>query len=181
MRPLVRYWRGKGLKAIDDGIVAVKEEAEAKAESTAVRRDLELAGFIVNIEKYAWEPSHRIQLLGFQIDLALGEFSVPAKKISVVKSKLAEAKQERILPAKQLASLIGKIISMSPALRPVTRLKTHSQRCQPAKNFRSETLRVKSHALHLLITHCTPPVVILGRLCIQKTKPYSYGLTVCII
>jgi len=38
------------------------------------------------------------------------------------------------------------------------------------------------HALHLLIAHCTAPIVILGRLCIQKiTDPYSYGLTVCII
>jgi len=24
------------------------------------------------------------------------------------------------------------------------------------------------HALHLLITHCTAPIVILGRLCIEK-------------
>jgi len=32
------------------------------------------------------------------------------------------------------------------------------------------------HALHLLITHCTAPIVILGRLCIQIiTDPYSYA------
>jgi len=35
------------------------------------------------------------------------------------------------------------------------------------------------HALQLLITHCTAPIVILGRLCIQKiTDPHLYGLTV---
>jgi len=61
---MVRYWRGRGLKAIvylDDGIIAVKGEAEAKAESMAVKRDLELAGLIVNVEKCAWEPSHRME------------------------------------------------------------------------------------------------------------------------
>ena len=45
MRPLVRYWRGRGLKAIvylDDGIVAVKREEKAKVESSKVEQDLGL-------------------------------------------------------------------------------------------------------------------------------------------
>ena len=40
MRSLVRYWQGRGLKAIvylDDGNIVVKGEAEAKAESMAVK------------------------------------------------------------------------------------------------------------------------------------------------
>lgn len=56
-RPLIRYWRGRGLKAIiyiDDGIVAVKGEGNAKKESLMVRKDLENAGFVVNIEKSQW-------------------------------------------------------------------------------------------------------------------------------
>ena len=54
MRPLVKYWHGRGLKAtvyLDDGIVAVKGEAEAKIESRKVKKDLEKAGFTVNVEK----------------------------------------------------------------------------------------------------------------------------------
>jgi len=129
MRPLVKYWRGRGLKAIvylDDGIIAVKGEAEAKAERMAVKRDLELAGLVINVEKCAWEPSHQMEWLGFCIDLTLGEFSVPAQKISALKAKLLEIRQERTLPVKKLASLVGKIISMSPALGAVTRLMTRS-------------------------------------------------------
>jgi len=110
MRPLVRYWRGRGLKAIvylDDGIVAVKGKDEATIESKKVRQDLELAGFIVNIEKCVWDrPSCKIEWLGFNMDLALGEFSVPDQKIATLKAKLSEAIQKRFLPAKQLASLI---------------------------------------------------------------------------
>jgi len=45
MRPLVRYWRGRGLKAIvylDDGIIAVKGEEKVKVESSKVKQDLGL-------------------------------------------------------------------------------------------------------------------------------------------
>ena len=93
----MRYWRGRGLKAIiylDDGIVTVKGRAKATVESAKVKQDLESAGLIVNVEKCVWEPSCKIEWLGFYIDLALGEFSVPAEKISTLKVKLSEAKQE---------------------------------------------------------------------------------------
>ena len=45
MRPLVRYWRSRGLKAIvylDDGIIAVKGEEKVKVESSKVKQDLGL-------------------------------------------------------------------------------------------------------------------------------------------
>ena len=60
MRPLVRHWRGRGLKAIvylDDGIVAINGERRAQEESILVRRELENAGFIINLCGYppkAW-------------------------------------------------------------------------------------------------------------------------------
>ena len=95
MRPLVKYWRGRGLKAIvylDDGIVAVKGEMEAKIESRKVKEDLEKAGFIVNVEKCIWEPSQSMEWLGFCIDLVVGEFSVPISKINTLKARLLEAK-----------------------------------------------------------------------------------------
>ena len=50
MRPLVRHWRGRGLKAIvylDDGIVAINGERRAQEEIILVRRELENAGFII--------------------------------------------------------------------------------------------------------------------------------------
>ena len=45
MRPIVRYWRGRGLKVIvylDDGIIAVEGESEALNESSRVQQDLQL-------------------------------------------------------------------------------------------------------------------------------------------
>ena len=91
-----------------------------------MRQDLEKAGFVVNIDKCMWEPSQRVEWLGFYIDLALEEFSVPTQKILALKAKLAETKEVKLIPAKQLASLIGKIASMSPALGSVTQLMTRN-------------------------------------------------------
>ena len=50
MRPLVRLWRARGLKAIvylDDSIVAVKGKREALEESQRVKKELESAGFVI--------------------------------------------------------------------------------------------------------------------------------------
>ena len=122
MRPLISYWRGRGLKAIvylDDGIVAVRGKEKALVESARVKQDIENARFVIHVEKSTWEPSHTIEWLGFQIDLSKGEFSVPVAKIDALKSKLIKIKGAKCVPARELASLIGKIISMSLALGPV--------------------------------------------------------------
>ena len=129
MQPLIRYWRGRGLKAIiylDDGIVAVRGRQKALVESTRVKEDIEKAGFIINVEKSVWNPSQTMEWLGFQIDFSVGEFSVPASKIDALKSSLLEVKDAKCIPARKLASLIGKIISMSLVLGPVTHLMTRN-------------------------------------------------------
>ena len=99
MRPLVRHWRGRGLKAIvylDDGIVAVKIKENALIESAQVKMDLGNAGFVVNNEKCEWEPKCNMEWLGFLIDLSMGEFSVPAGKLDMLKSKLLAVKESKL-------------------------------------------------------------------------------------
>ena len=84
MRPLVRFWRGKGLKAIlylDDGIVSVKGEQQARNASVQVKTNIENASFIINTEKSIWDPSQAVEWLGFHIDLGKGVFSVPPEKL----------------------------------------------------------------------------------------------------
>lgn len=96
MEPLIRYWRGCGLKAIvylDDGIISVKGKDNALRESAQVRQDLESAGFVVNVDKCVWEPSHSLEWLGFIIDLDKGQFSVPEGKLSALHDRLLNAKK----------------------------------------------------------------------------------------
>ena len=118
----MRYWKGRGLKAIvylDDGIIAVKGPMRKVDEH-------ESAGFVSNQEKSLWIPSKSVEWLGFNIDLAIGEFSVPPSKLEVLKSQPHAVAEAPMVPVRQLASVIGKIMSISLALGPVTRLMTRS-------------------------------------------------------
>ena len=129
LRPLIKRWRGRGLKAIiylDDGIVAVKGKDQAVEESRQVKWDLESAGFILNIEKSVWVPRNHLEWLGFQINLCECEFKVPPDKLDRLKVQLRDIEAQQSAPARCLASLIGKIMSMSLALGPVTQLMTCS-------------------------------------------------------
>lgn len=51
---------------------------------------------------------------------------MPEVKLKALHDRLLNAKEIQVLSAKQLASLIGKIVSMSLALGLVTRLMTHN-------------------------------------------------------
>ena len=72
------------------------------------------------------DPCNCIEWLGFQIDLCKGEFKVPQYKLDKLRVQLCKVQKAQVVPACSLASLIGKIMSMSLALGPVTQLMTCS-------------------------------------------------------
>ena len=60
VRPLVRYWRERGLRIIvylDDGLCAMDRESNALEASVMVRSTLSQAGFVANDKKSIWEPT----------------------------------------------------------------------------------------------------------------------------
>ena len=129
LRPLVRYWRSRGTRIVvylDDGLGAAAGSAEALNASELVQTTLKQAGFVVNEEKSVWQPTQRLQWLGFVIDLSLGQIEVPHEKLSRLLHKLQEVTQASQIPARSLASIIGKIISMGLAVGPVSRFMTRS-------------------------------------------------------
>jgi len=100
------------------GVVSVKGEQQASAQ---VECDLEKAGFVVNIEKSTWVPSYAIKWFDFQINLDSGTFSVPPVKIEALRAVVNDIiRSTSQVPARQLASVIGKIITMSLGLGPIT-------------------------------------------------------------
>ena len=129
LRPLIKYWRGKGLRALlhlDDGIVAVAGEDAAKLASQQVRDDLAKAGLVEHSDKCTWSPTLSLKWLGFNLDLEKGQISVPEDKLCALKTQLQVAANSTQIKAKSLASITGKLISMSIAMGPVTRLMTRS-------------------------------------------------------
>ena len=127
MCPLVSFWKGGGLRValyLDDGMIAIKGEERAKSESERIQADLLRAGLVINYAKSCFTPTKQLLWLGFQLDLERGQLTVPHKKLDLLKEQIAKAVDGRELPAMALASVIGKILSMSLALGPVTCLMT---------------------------------------------------------
>ena len=91
-----------------------------------VQGDLAKAGLVVNESKSHWGSSKHIIWLGFELDLEQGQLRVPETKLRALHGQLLKMSGGQTMPARALASLIGKIIPMSPALSPVTRLMTRS-------------------------------------------------------
>ena len=104
VRPLVKYWRGHGLRIIvylDDGLCATKGETNALEASALVQSTLNRAGFVTHATKSIWKPTQRLQWLGFVVDLSKGQIDVP-DKLAAVKVKLQKSYQLRLVSAKHL-------------------------------------------------------------------------------
>ena len=129
LRPLVRYWRAKGLRVLvylDDGLCAVAGRQKALEASELVRTTLARAGFVVHLIKSIWEPIRRLPWLGFVVDLELGQIEVPQAKLTALQHMLDHACRLVQILARCLASIVGKIISMGLAIGPVSRFMIRS-------------------------------------------------------
>ena len=111
---------------LDDGLGVPSGFDAACKDSQLVHTTLESASFPVHPTKTAWEPSQRVIWLGFVVDLALGQIQVPVSKIIALRSILKQAERIPFVKARYLASMLGKIVSMSLAFGPVSRFMTCS-------------------------------------------------------
>eukprot|EP00731_Ephydatia_muelleri_P008337 Em0004g675a len=103
-----------------------KNESSEKASSAWVRDTLDRAGWVCNEAKSVWVPTHELVWLGFNLNLSKGSISVPEEKVRALQHSLKVAVKTSSLLAKTVASLIGRIISMSLALGPVARFRTRA-------------------------------------------------------
>ena len=120
MRPVVRYWRGQGLRVVvylDDGLCAVNGIGAADAASQLVRHTLDQAGFAVHPGKSVWKPTQRLAWLGFVTDMSLGQIEVPESKIAEIRGMLEFAKQSDQVRAKFLASTSRQDYVYEPCIR----------------------------------------------------------------
>ena len=129
LRPLVRYWCASGIRIVlylDDGLAVAADKHSALTASDFVRKTLSSAGFVTHPVKSQWSPVQRLSWLGFVIDTSVGHLEVPAEKITLLKRQLKQTIGMRWVPARLLASVVGKIIAMGLAIGPLTRFMNRS-------------------------------------------------------
>lgn len=103
-----------------------KGQLKASEASQIVEDTLDKAGFVTHHTKSVWTPTTRLQWLGFILDLAKVQISVPLEKVAALHLKLGVACQTTSLTARSLASIVGAIISIGPGIGPIARFMTHS-------------------------------------------------------
>ena len=67
-----------------------------------------------------------LSLAGFQIDLALGVIQIPDEKLAALQHVLKQARSVVGTPARNIASIVGRIISLCFAIGPVCRFMSRS-------------------------------------------------------
>ena len=116
LRPLVKYWRAKGFCIVvhlDDGWGTDSVENCQKV-SDRVHRDLQLAGFVVNLEKSVLVPCSVLEWLGYLWNMQSGTVSMPTRKIVSFKDMVKSALQNKEqISARFIAKITGKLMSMS--------------------------------------------------------------------
>ena len=169
VRPLVGYWRKVGLRIIvylHDGLCAVTGEADAHKASMFVRVALDKSGFLANKQKSIWTPTKRLKWLGFMLDMEKGHIEVPAERLAATRKKLDETCALNRIQARQLASIVGSIISMGLAVGPLTRFMTRSMYALlNSRQSWSTMLTISSEAQQemlfwwdCLAVHCGQPI-----------------------
>ena len=126
-RVLTRKWRERGWSVcgyIDDFLFVASSEEEAWRMLRQALSDIEELGLAPSYRKTI-VPTKRLKFLGVLVDSALCRFFIPGEKIEILK-ELARAVRERdVASMRELASVAGKVISMSVAI-PAARLLTRA-------------------------------------------------------
>lgn len=83
-KALTKHWRSQGIcifTYLDDGAGADSDFHEARRVSNLVRQDVQRSGFVANDEKSQWVPVQSGELLGYVLNLQMGTFQVPHKRV----------------------------------------------------------------------------------------------------
>ena len=121
LRPVITSWRCKGIPIViflDDGLGGGANTMRAKINSLTFHADLLKFGFVVNEEKSVWEPVQVIQCV----------ISVTEQRISKLKANIYSVLKgdSMIANVRNLATVVGQIISLTPCVGSVTRILTRS-------------------------------------------------------
>ena len=127
-RPLISHWRANGFQIVlylDDGVDCESDFTVARHVSDSVHRDLIQAGITPNTKKSLWQPVQALDWLGIHWNFAQGVISVTHSRIQHITTALLKFKcMLPFVSPRTIASLVGRIISLSPVFGNVALLLT---------------------------------------------------------
>ena len=137
MDAISKHLRGKGLRMgcyLDDLWFAFADREEARRWAPRLLSLFKRLGLIVNEGKSVLEPAQLLRILGMDVDTTTHTFAVPEKRVAAMEEGGAEllalADSARPVRARDLAKMVGRIMSCHVALGSVVRRRT--RRCYAA-------------------------------------------------
>ena len=128
LKPLEKYWRFNGVNIaffLDDGWLIDSDRDACAVLATNIWSDLRKSGFITNDEKSQWCPCQVLEWLGIIWDTINGTISISERReSSIAKSVDKILLSDRLVSARELASLVGRIISGGAVFGNISRIMT---------------------------------------------------------
>ena len=117
MRPLAIYWRSRCLYCIvylDDGFIVDSTLQKTQRASHLVYGDLVASSFVINQEKSIWCPVQSVVWLGIFWNFEHDTIAITDARISKIEERLSLILQKKLVSTRELASVTGSVISLSP-------------------------------------------------------------------
>lgn len=122
MRELIRFYRQNGVLAANffDDVMLTQPETEplSMQVNSFVRVWNRMLGVIEDEVKSDWVPKQRGSLLGLEVDTLVGKIFIPEDKLVKYKRSFTSLSRKESASAREIASALGKIISVSRAFTP---------------------------------------------------------------
>ncbi len=130
-KPLVAYFHSEGIKFsiyIDDGRILAENQQDIEKKRQKVFEVVQKAGWQIAWDKSdgPLEGAQTKKYLGFLLNSDSMTVKYPQEKLSEVLNRIENHIKNYSIPVKQLASLLGKIISLSPSHGAIVRICTRS-------------------------------------------------------
>ena len=130
-KPLMQHWLQQGLTAliyVDDGIGYGRGAEAMQRKAAIMMADLDRLGFAVAMEKSDFTPKSKVEWCGFVWCTSSFTVTVPTEKALRFRAAIQSVRDraDRKIPAKDVAGVIGKIVSCGRALGRLAILLTRS-------------------------------------------------------
>ena len=120
LKPVYSTLRKRGhanVAYIDDSLLISKTETECQRNVQETAQLLDRLGLTVNVEKSVFKPTRRIQFLGFIIDSESMTIALSDDRVLSIKGKCQDVLNQQQVTIRELAQLIGKLVSSEPGVR----------------------------------------------------------------
>ena len=157
LKVVVSYLRTKSHKVImflDDGIGGERNYEAAIRSSEYTKQTLLEFGFLLAEEKCNWEPALKVTWLGHMIDMESNMLFISEERIqrleNIIKSSIYQIEhcEQRLIPVRHLARVVGHIISMHHVISNKTRLMTREMlKCIDTRTSWNAHIKVNDKAM----------------------------------